>query len=71
MPKQGYGSMRNACDCVRDYIYKYYNSVRPYSHNLGLSPNKNNNFIGKPLTAWPKKVDHYTSSASLFIAAYL
>jgi len=45
--------------------------IRPYSHNLGLSPNKNNNFIGKPLTAWPKKVDHYTSSASLFIAAYL
>jgi len=40
MPKKGYASKDFAEDAVRDYIYKYYNSVRPHSHNLGLSPNE-------------------------------
>ncbi len=47
MPKQGYKSMDSACNCVRDYIYKYYNSVRPHSHNLGLSPNEKEEYFWK------------------------
>ena len=40
MPKQGYRNAAEAVSQIRDYIYKYYNSVRPHSHNLGLAPNK-------------------------------
>lgn len=47
MPKNGYGSETVANDSVRDYIYKYYNSVRPHSHNLGLSPNDKEVFYWK------------------------
>ena len=47
MPKNGYESAAIAKDSVRDYIYKYYNSVRPHSHNLGLSPNEKEHFYWK------------------------
>ncbi|MFT5420928.1 MAG: putative transposase [Candidatus Endobugula sp.] len=47
MPKNGYENETVANDCVRDYIYKYYNSVRPHSHNLGLSPNEKEAFYWK------------------------
>lgn len=47
MPKKGYSSVEVASDSVRDYIYKYYNSVRPHSHNLGLSPNEKEAFFWK------------------------
>ena len=40
MPKEGYQNEFVADNAMRDYIYKYYNVVRPHSHNLGLSPNK-------------------------------
>jgi len=40
MPKNGYKNEIVAVDAIRDYIYKYYNSIRPHSHNLGLSPNE-------------------------------
>lgn len=47
MPKKGYANAALADDSVRDYIYKYYNSVRPHSHNLGLSPNAKERFYCK------------------------
>jgi len=47
VPKNGYENETVANDCVRDYIYKYYNSVRPHSHNLGLSPNEKEAFYWK------------------------
>jgi putative transposase len=47
MPKNGYENETGANDSVRDYIYKYYNSVRPHSHNLGLSPNEKEAFHWK------------------------
>jgi putative transposase len=47
MPKNGYENETAANDSVRDYIYKYYNSVRPHSHNLGLSPNEKEAFYWK------------------------
>ena len=40
MPKKGHGNETIADDSARDYIYKYYNSMRPHSHNFGLPPNK-------------------------------
>jgi len=55
MPKQGYGSIDNARDCVRDYIYKYYNTVRPHSHNLGLTPNEKENYFLKTSNGLTKK----------------
>jgi putative transposase len=47
MPKNGYENETGANDLVRDYIYIYYNSVRPHSHNLGLSPNEKEAFHWK------------------------
>jgi putative transposase len=46
MSKNGYENeaVAVADSCVRDYIYKYYNSTRPHSHNLGLSPNEKEAF---------------------------
>ena len=58
MPKNGYINADVAERSVMDYIHKYYNVVRPHSHNLGLSPRKKS-FIRKPLFDWPEKVDHY------------
>ena len=57
MPKNGYINADVAERSVMDYIHKYYNVVRPHSHNLGLSPRKKS-FIRKPLFDWPQKVDH-------------
>jgi len=45
--KKGYASKGLAEDPVRDYIYKYYNSVRPHKHNLGLSPNEKEAYFWK------------------------
>ena len=59
MPKNGYENETVVNDCVRDYIYKYYNSVRPHSHNLGLSPNEKEAFYWKTSNWLAKKVDHY------------
>ena len=47
MPKNGYEIEAVANDSVRDYIYRYYNLVRPHSHNLGLSPNEKDEFYWK------------------------
>ncbi len=38
MPKEGYENEHMANSSVRDYIHKYYNLIRPHSHNLGMSP---------------------------------
>lgn len=55
MPKYGYANQAIADDSVRDYIYKYYNSVRPHSHNLGLSPNKKEEFYRATSNSLAKK----------------
>jgi putative transposase len=55
MPKNGYENETAANDSVRDYIYKYYNSVRPHSHNLGLSPNEKEAFYWKTSNSVTKK----------------
>ena len=55
MPKNGYESEIIANDCIRDYIYKYYNSKRPHSHNLGLSPNKKEAFYWNAFNLVAKK----------------
>jgi putative transposase len=55
MPKKGYSSIDAASDSIRDYIYRYYNSVRPHSHNLGLSPNEKEVFFWKTSNAVTKK----------------
>jgi putative transposase len=55
MPKNGYENETVANDCVRNYIYKYSNSVRPHSHNLGLSPNEKEAFYWKTSNWLTKK----------------
>ena len=55
MPKNGYENEAVADDSVRDYIYKYYNSMRPHSHNLGLSPNAKEAFYWKTSNSMAKK----------------
>lgn len=47
MPKNGYKNVTLADDSVRDYIFRYYNSVRPHGHNLGLPPNEKEVFYWK------------------------
>ncbi|NQZ52068.1 MAG: DDE-type integrase/transposase/recombinase, partial [Moritella sp.] len=44
MPKPGYGSITCATKKVKNYIFRYYNSVRPHTHNIGLSPNAKEEF---------------------------
>ncbi len=44
MPKSGYSSIASATEKVKNYIFRYYNSVRPHSHNLSLSPNAKEDF---------------------------
>ncbi|MFT6221928.1 MAG: putative transposase [Candidatus Endobugula sp.] len=60
MPKNGYENETVANDFVRYYIYKYYNSIRPHSHNLGLSQNEKEAFYGKTSNWLAIKIDHYT-----------
>jgi putative transposase len=55
MPKNGYKNEAAANDSVRDYIYKYYNSIRPHSHNLGLSPHQKEAFYWKTSNWLAKK----------------
>jgi putative transposase len=55
MPKNGYENETVANDFVRNYIYKYYNSIRPHSHNLGLSPNEKEAFYWKTSNWLAKK----------------
>ena len=55
MPRSGYENEVIANDSVRDYIFKYYNSVRPHSHNLGLSPNEKEVFYRKT-SNWLAKI---------------
>ena len=55
MPKNGYENSDIARECIRDYIYKYYNSVRPHSHNLGLSPNEKEQFYWKTFNSLARK----------------
>jgi len=35
-----YSSFKDLNNCLFEYIYGFYNSVRPHSHNNGLSPNQ-------------------------------
>ncbi len=44
MPKSGYHSIACATKNVTNYIFRYYNSVRPHTHNLGLSPKAKEDF---------------------------
>jgi len=55
MPKKGYKNAVIAKDCIRDYIYKYYNSLRPHSHNLGLSPNEKEKLYWETFSSAAKK----------------
>ncbi len=55
MPKSGYASVSDAANSVRDYIYKYYNSVRPHSHNMGLTPNEKEDYFWKTSKVVAKK----------------
>ena len=56
MPKNGYKNEAMANDSVRDYIYRYYNTLRPHSHNLGLSPNRKEAFYWNT-SNWVAKKD--------------
>jgi len=55
MPKYGYENDIIASDSIRDYIYKYYNSIRPHSHKLGLSPNKKEKYYWETFNSEAKK----------------
>jgi len=44
-----------AADSVHDYIYKYFNSVRPHSHNLELPPNEKEECFWKAYSSAIKK----------------
>jgi len=55
MPKKGHESIEHARDAVRDYIFRYYNSVRPHSHNLGLTPNEKEEYFWKASNGVAKK----------------
>lgn len=50
MPKKGYENKTVANDCIRDY-----NSVRPHSHNLGLSPNEKETYYWGAFSSVAKK----------------
>ncbi len=55
MPKAGYKSDAAARTSVQDYIFKYYNSVRPHSHNLGMSPNEKEKYFWETSNQLAKK----------------
>lgn len=54
MKKKGYKNEYIAKESIRNYIHKYYNSIRPHSHNIGLSPNAKEEFYNKTSKALPK-----------------
>ena len=47
MPKKGYQSKDVAEQEIRKYVVDYYNSVRPHTHNEGLSPKEKEDFYWK------------------------
>jgi putative transposase len=47
MPKHGYKNEEQSKHLVTNYIHKYYNLVRPHSHNLGLPPSMKEAFYWK------------------------
>jgi len=55
MPKTGYENDKVAADSIRDYIYRYYNSIRPHSHNLGLSPNEKEAYYWETFNSMARK----------------
>jgi putative transposase len=55
MPKKGYLSRKTATHLIRNYIYRYYNLIRPHGHNLGLSPNNKEAFYWKTAKQVAKK----------------
>ena len=55
MPKHGYENDIIASDSIRDFIYKYYNSIRPHSHNLGLSPSSKEKYYWETFNSVAKK----------------
>lgn len=38
--RKSYSSFKDLSNCLFEYIFGFYNSVRPHSHNNGLSPNQ-------------------------------
>lgn len=57
--KKGYENSVIAADSIRNYIYKYYNSMRPHSHNLGLSANEKETYYWETFNSVAQKSDHY------------
>ncbi|MFT6388946.1 MAG: putative transposase [Cellvibrionaceae bacterium] len=55
MPRKGYSRADVASDFVRDYICRHQHSMRPHSHNFGLSPNEKEAFFWKADNAVAKK----------------
>lgn len=47
MPKKGYQSQEEAEQEIKSYVMNYYNSVRPHTHNEGLSPIEKEEYFGK------------------------
>ena len=43
-PKFGYHSIASATKNMMDYVFRHYNPVRHYRHNLGLSPKAKEDF---------------------------
>lgn len=43
VPNTGYRSFNEAKNEIARYIYRYYNTVRPHTHNNGLTPNESEN----------------------------
>lgn len=45
VPSIGYRSFHEAKSEITRYIYRYYNTVRPHTHNGGLTPNASENYF--------------------------
>ncbi len=59
-PKKGYENEHMANNSIRDYIHKYYNLIRPHSHNLGMSTDSKRKVLLESLElGGQKKLDHY------------
>ena len=55
MPKPGYSSITCATKKVKKNIFRYYNSVRTHTHNMGLSPNAKDEFYWATSYSLPKR----------------